>query len=445
MRIAFHVPRAGYLKSCPGGEKPTSGDGMIIANLVEALRKRGHKVRIVSLLDARDFWLGWLPARRLFAEAALVRGEMKRFSPDAWLVYCPRIQFPDLFGWWQRPKRYVLLKGGEETGRRSAETVPRPWRELYTFAYRKSLQRADRIEAIRPRTVRNLRAWGVAEERICFLPRAIKMWTRMPGREEARHVLGLPQEVPIVLCVCRFSVRRYEGDPRPGKTESVLDLIRAFAGLPPNALLLLVGDGPGRGQLEEEAARLKVTGRVHFAGMVEHGDVSWYYAACDCFACPEKGETNRPYQALLEAQACGRPVVTMETEMARLTTESGRTGLLAKDLDEFQAHLLALAQDRIRCEEMGRAGTAFIARSFSINVRARQIEELILGGPPATGSIPGCREQGAVPRSELAGVVPDSGIQAFGQEGRSTSASAGESGAESIFAQSRRWRNGWEV
>jgi len=251
------------------------------------------------------------------------------------------------------------------------------------------------------------------------------MWTRMPGREEARHVLGLPQEVPIVLCVCRFTVRRTEVDPRPGKTESVLDLIRAFAALPPNALLLLVGDGPGRGQLEEEAARLKVTGRVHFAGMVEHGDVSWYYAACDCFACPEKGETNRPYQALLEAQACGRPVVTMETEMARLTTESGRT--------------------RIRCEEMGRAGTAFIARSFSIDVRARQIEELILGGPPATGSIPGCREQGAVPRSQLAGVVPDSGIQAFGQEGRSTSASAGESGAESIFAQSRRWRNGWEV
>src|SRR5437879_12751564 len=100
---------------------------MIIANLVEALRKRGHKVRIVSLLDARDFWLGRLPARRLFAEAALVRGEMKRFSPDAWLVYCPRIQFPDLFGWWQHPKSYVLLKGGERSEERRVGKECRVW------------------------------------------------------------------------------------------------------------------------------------------------------------------------------------------------------------------------------------------------------------------------------------------------------------------------------
>src|SRR5207245_7945389 len=113
----------------------------------------------------------------------------------------------------------------------------------------------------------------------------------------------------------------------------------------------------------------------------------------------------------------------MENEVSRLASVAGRTGLLAKNLNEFQAHLLALAQDRNRCDEMGRAGTAFIARSFSIDVRARQIEELILGGPAATGSIPGSREQGAVPRSELAAVLPDGGIQAFGQDGRSTSAS----------------------
>src|SRR5437870_13059688 len=99
---------------------------MIIANLVEALRKRGHKVRIVSLLDARDFWLGRLPARRLFAEAALVRGGMQRFSPDAWLVYCPWLQFPALFGWWLGSQRYVVVKGGAATGRRGADTVAGP-------------------------------------------------------------------------------------------------------------------------------------------------------------------------------------------------------------------------------------------------------------------------------------------------------------------------------
>jgi glycosyltransferase involved in cell wall biosynthesis len=394
MRIAFSVPRTGYLEGGPGGEGHPSGDGMFIANLLAALRDRGHQVKIVSRVDVRDFWLGQLPARRLFVEAALVRGDMKRFSPDAWLIYAPSVQYPDLFGWWQHPRRYVVL-GCEGSGRPSVEALPRPWRELYTFAFRKSLERADKIIVVRPKAMRGLGSWGVPEERVCFLPVPIKTWTRLPGREEARRVLGLPKEGPIVLCVSRFTLRRYEGDTRPGKTESVLDLMRAFSTLPPNALLLLVGDGDGRGQIEDEAARLKLGGRVQLAGEVEHSDVSWYYAACDFFAFPENAESNRPYQALLEAQACGRPVVSMQTKLGQLTAEAGRTGLLAKDLNEFQAHLFALAQNRSRCNEMGQAAAAFVARSFSIQARARQIEELLLGQVEVSGDT---EQEHAVPR-----------------------------------------------
>ncbi len=379
MRIAFHVPRARFLESRPGGENHPSGDGVAIANLLDALRKRGHQVKIVSRLDMHDFWLGRLPARRLLAEAALVRGEMKRFSPDAWLVYHSRINWPDLFGWWQRPKRYVILKGGAPGTKLLIATMPRLWRALYTFAYRRSLKRASAIEAYSPKDAQELRTQGVAEERIHFLPRATKLWTLIPCREEARRVLGLPQGNPIVLCVSRFTVRRSADDKRPGKTESVLDLMRAFAALPENALLMLVGDGPGRGQVEEEAARLKLVERVRLVGMVEHADVCWYYAACDFFAFPEKSETNSAFQASIEAQGCGRPVVSMLNTRSQTMVDAGRTGLLAKDLAEFQAHLLVLAQDRGRCDEMGRAATKFVARSYTIDVWARQIENLLLG------------------------------------------------------------------
>jgi len=383
MRIAYYVPRASYLESCPGGEKHTSGSGMFITNVLTGLRHRGHEVKIVSRVDMRDFWLGRLPARRLLAEAALVRGEVKRFSPDAWLVYASSVQYPDLFGWWQHPKRYVLL-GCEGSGEQRVKALPRPWRDLFTFAFRKSLKRADKVIAVRTMgelggAMQHLRGWGVPEERICFLPLAVKTWTRLPGREEARRVLGLQQEGPIVLCVSRFSVRKHKDDPRPGKAESVLDLVRAFATLPQNAFLLLVGDGDGRGLIENEAARLNLGKRVQLAGEVEHSEISWYYAACDFFAIPEKAESNRPYQALLEAQAAGRPVITMETDLAQTTTEAGRTGLLAKDLDEFQGHLLALAKDRNRCDQMGRAAAEFVARSYSMDVRAAQIEQLLLG------------------------------------------------------------------
>jgi glycosyltransferase involved in cell wall biosynthesis len=367
------------------------------------LRDLGHEVKIISRLDVRDLWRGQLPVRRLLAEAALVRGVVKRFSPDAWLVYASSVQYPDLFGWWQNPKRYVLL-GCEGSGEQRVNELPRPWRDLYTFAFRKSLRRADKVIAVRAMgelggAIQHLRGWGVPEERICFLPLAVKTWTRLPGREEARRVLGLQQGGPIVLCVSRFSVRKHKDDPRPGKTESVLDLMRAFAALPRNALLLLVGDGEGREQVENEGARLNLSERVHLAGEVEHSEISWYYAACDFFAIPEKAESNRPYQALLEAQASGRAVVTMDTDLARITTEAGRTGLLAKDFDEFQSHLLALTKDRSLCDEMGRAAAAFVARSFSIEVRAAQIEQLL------SGSSEGSNVRYPIP-APRAGVLP---------------------------------------
>ena len=390
MRIASYVPRATYLESCPGGEKHTSGDGMFITNMVAGLRRRGHQVKVVSRSDVRGFWQGRLPARRLLAEAAIVRGEVKRFSPDAWLVYATSVQYPDLFGWWQNPKRYVLL-GCEGSGEARVKAMPRPWRGLYTYAFRKSLERADKVIAVRPMgelggAVEHLRSWGVPEERICFLPLAVKTWKRLPSREEARRVLGLQPEGPIVLCVSRLSLRRYEGDPRPGKAEAVIDLVRAFAALPSNAQLLLIGDGDGRRQVESEAARLKLSGRVHLAGQLEHNEIGWYYAACDFFAIPEMAESNRPYQALLEAQAAGRAVVTTDTALNRITTEPGRTALLAKDLPEFQSHMLTLAKDRSLCDEMGRAAADFVARSYSIEVRAAQVEKLLLGSAEDSGS-----------------------------------------------------------
>src|SRR5207245_11117467 len=133
--------------------------------------------------------------------------------------------------------------------------------------------------------------------------------------------------------VSRLAVRSGEDDRVPSRTEAILDLLLALAELPANALLLVVGDGLGRRELEQEAERLKLAGRVQFAGTVEHNDVSWFYAACDFFAFPEKAEGNRPYQALLEAQACGRPVVTMQTTLSQLTVEQGPTGLRDTELN----------------------------------------------------------------------------------------------------------------
>jgi hypothetical protein len=247
LKIALHVPRASYL------EAGTSGDPIFLHGLISGLRERGHEVENVSRVDVRDYWRGRLPARRLVSETIAVRRRMKRFSPDAWLVYGPSATYPDVFGWWQRPGRYVLIA----TGIGKPERMPRPWRWAFANAHRRSLARADTVAVYRPKSRKSLRALGIEDDRILVLPLASPSWKSVPAQDEARRRLGLPLDAPIVLSVSRLPPARTDG--RPWKTEMVLELLAAGASLPRNAMLVHVGDGPrsgaGRGGGKEARAR----------------------------------------------------------------------------------------------------------------------------------------------------------------------------------------------
>lgn len=365
MRIALHVPRATYLE--PG----TSGDPIFLNALVDGLRGRSHEVEIVSRVDVRDYWRGRRSARDLISEIVSVRKRMKRFSPDAWIVYGASTEYPDIFGWWQRPRRYVLLA----TGIGKAHRMPKPWRWLLPRAHRRSLARADTVTVYRPTSRKPLRAMGVPDDRIRVVPLASPSWKSVPAQEEARRRLGLPLEAPVVLSVSRLPEARADG--RPWKTEMVLELLESGGSLPPQAILVHVGDGPGRERVEEKAQEVGLQDRLRLAGAIDHREAVWYFAACDFLAFPSLRDF--PWLAILEAQSCGRPVVTTRTRSAEMTVDSGRTGLLAADREEFEAHMAALALDRRRCRAMGVAALEYVERTHSMQVRLQQIEAVLRG------------------------------------------------------------------
>jgi glycosyltransferase involved in cell wall biosynthesis len=363
VRIAFYAPRASYLK--PG----FSGDLVFVRNLLRGLEERGHELAVVSRLDVRDLLHGRLPFRRLLAEGRSIRRLAKRFAPDAWLVYGASVKHPDLFGWWQRPRRYVLFAAGLG----NAERVPRPWRILFRLAHRRSLGEADEVVAYRPKSRDDLHSAGVDDDRLGVLPLAIDPWSDVPSREDARCRLGLPANAPVVLCVSRLPGPKEDG--RPWKTEMVLEVVRALAVLPASTVLVVAGDGPGRARVQAEAAELGVAQRARFVGEVPNGELPVYYAACDLFALPDLRDF--PWLSVLEAQACGRPVVTTDTRASRLTVAAGRTGLLAANIDEFRAQLRELVQDADRRRRLGEAGPEYVARHHSLGVRLDQIETML--------------------------------------------------------------------
>jgi len=370
MRIAFHAPRASHLRA------GASGDRIFVGALLSALRERGHEVEIVSRVNVRDYWRGRIPARRLIGEAVSVHRRMRRFAPDAWLIYGPSARTPDLFGWWQRPKRYVLFAADGGTGKR----LPRRWRWLFVRAHRRSLRRADKAVAYRPASADDLRSLGVPARRVAVLPLAIRLWDELPSREAARARLQLPQSASVALCASRLTPMRQDG--KLGKTEAVLALLDALATARASVVLALVGEGPGRGDVERRVAELDLGEQVRLVGLVEHAEMRWYYAASDFLAYASF--VDRPWLTVLEAQASGRPVVTMRTRSAELTVDAGRTGLLAADLDEFRAHVLLLATDRDLCRSLGEAARSYAARCHSLETRIRQIETLLRPGeiPP---------------------------------------------------------------
>ena len=365
VRIACYSPRPSHLELEPS----RGGDPIFLHNLFDALRRRGHEIEIVSSLDLREVWRGRVPARRLLREAIEIRGRMKRFSPDAWLVYDTSRTYPDLFGWWQRPRRYVLLSAHTW----QSDRLPRAWRWLFASAHRLSLSRADRVLAARPTNAERLRRHGVAERRLATLPPAVPIRPSVPAQSEARLRLGLPLEASIVLCVSRLT----EPGSKDRKTEIVLQLLDSVFERPEEKrVVVIVGDGPGRALVDERAARIGGRSVLLFPS-VPNEDLTWFFAACDVYAYPDC--RDQPRLSVLEAQACGRPVVTMRSPSAELTVEDGKTGILADDLNDFARELSSLAADNARCERMGRAAREYVARFHSIDVRAGQIEGQLYG------------------------------------------------------------------
>jgi glycosyltransferase involved in cell wall biosynthesis len=104
--------------------------------------------------------------------------------------------------------------------------------------------------------------------------------------------------------------------------------------------------------------------------------VKWFYAACDLYAYPH--DVDRPWLSMLEAQACGRPVLGMRHPSTELIVDTGRTGILVEGAEEFQATLAALCANPARCEAMGRAAREYVARRHSMDQRLREIEGVLL-------------------------------------------------------------------
>jgi glycosyltransferase involved in cell wall biosynthesis len=146
----------------------------------------------------------------------------------------------------------------------------------------------------------------------------------------------------------------------------------------PGTRLVLVGDGPCRSALEEQARALGVASSVDFAGF--RAGARAFLSACRILVQPSftEGMPN----AVLEAMSAGRPVVASRVGGLPELVIDGVTGLLvpAGDAPALAAAMVALLDDPARADRLGAAGAARAGAGFSIDGVRRAIEEIYRGG-----------------------------------------------------------------
>jgi glycosyltransferase involved in cell wall biosynthesis len=144
-------------------------------------------------------------------------------------------------------------------------------------------------------------------------------------------------------------------------------LLQALARIPAGDVrLLVVGDGALRPSYQARAAELGVADRVLFCGRVSAEDLPDHYSVCDLLVLPSVTRGEAFGVVLLEAMACGKPVIASNLPGVRSVVSDGQDGLLVQpgDVVDLAAKVHGLLDDAPRRRAMGEQGRAKVEARY---------------------------------------------------------------------------------
>ncbi len=214
-----------------------------------------------------------------------------------------------------------------------------------------------------------IRHEGLPAGKVWMIPNGVDLekFRPQPPNDRLREQLALPFGVPLVGIVAAL---------RPEKNHTLaLHAIHRVrkGGIPVH--LLLVGDGPERQAIERLARQLGIDQCVHLLGT--RSDVPQLLPLLDVVLLTSHMEANPV--SLLEAMACGRPVLATKVGSVPETVLEGVTGHLVPpgDVDAIARRLAQLLRDPARTAAMGRTARQHVAAHWSLENTVRGYEEMI--------------------------------------------------------------------
>jgi len=314
------------------------------ATILREARARGLDALALPMRDKRP--AGVRALRRLLRSRP-VDVVVTHSSTDSWLVALARL------GWRAAPPMVRT--------RHISAPIPRnpATRWLYRCA---TAHVVTTGESLRLQVIAEA---GLSPKRVTSVPTGIDLTVFRPGeRNAARTALGLPSEPFIIGIVA--TLRSWKGHAY--LVDAVVDM--------PEARLVIVGDGPGRENLVAQTQKLGIANRVLMAG--HHPEVAPWLQSFDVFALPSYANEGVP-QAIMQAMACGIPVITTAVGAIGEIARNDETALIVppRDVVGLREALVRLGTERALGRRLAEAALEQARSRFSIEVMLDRMEAVL--------------------------------------------------------------------
>jgi glycosyltransferase involved in cell wall biosynthesis len=370
-----------------------NGVALTLARLAGGLRARGHAVSVVRPRQATDARSGGDRGRD--GEVTLVRGfalpgykEVRVGLPAcAQLRACWSGRRPDaVYVATEGPLGWSAVRAANQLGvpvwsgfhtnfADYARHYGLGWLAPVVLQYLRRLHNQTRGTLVASAEMRD-RLRGLGFNDVSVLGRGVDSELFSPGRRSAalRAAWGARDEDTVALYVGRLAPEK--------NVPLAAEAYRAMRRAQGAARLVIVGDGPLRGELEQAHPDLI------FCGMRTGEQLAEHYASADVFLFPSETETFG--NVTLEAMASGLVVLAYDYAAAHIHIADGESGVLVPRGDSrgFVEAAAVLARQPARLAEMGRRARAHAA-SIDWPSVVKPFEALLIGASvePAVGAL----------------------------------------------------------
>ena len=212
---------------------------------------------------------------------------------------------------------------------------------------------------------------GIPAERIHVIGYGTDVARYEPGRSDPRLAaeLGFKSENPLIISL-RALYQIYD-------IGTLIAAVPAVVSAHPAARFVIVGEGPERTALEQQAETLGVASLVRFVGRLSDDDMVRYTASASAYVSTSLSDGGLA-ASTAEAMACGVPPVITDFGDNASWVDHGVTGFLFPcwDSTSLAARLIDLLSDRRRARQMGDGARSTIVHRNNVETEMGRVEQL---------------------------------------------------------------------